>query len=132
MKVQFMNTPRPVSEVQEKHISKLKEECGEAIVDRFSAMINGKEYFFSNDEKAQSNYEKFARALDKGLLTQVKLNAYSKDGIQTRLTFDRNSFDIVYKAHVKHIIVTLDKLHEEVIPQVKKLKSKKDILSIKF
>lgn len=116
---------------KKRKISDLRLNCKKTILGKFSCEINGKTYFFSCDENAQTNFEKVDRAFEKGRISSVGWTAYNADGTSLRLELDAISFEPLYNAHLEHILSNKSKFRDSLEPKVKAAKLE-DIDKIKW
>jgi hypothetical protein len=111
---------------------KLKVACDEAILGRFTCTVDGVEYQFSCDEKAQSNFEKVDRAFEKGRVTVYPWTAYDADGNVVRLVLDVNTFEDVYVAHLNHIGNCVSKLRDDLEKKVNAAQGLDELIAVKW
>lgn len=110
----------------------LSHACNTSITGRFSVNLNGVEYKFSNDMEAQMNFEKYARAFDKGLITEILWTAYDVDGSVVRITLTEEMFNIVYLEHLNHIQRNISKYRDFLMPMVENAKTVEEVNLIQW
>ncbi|QIW88692.1 hypothetical protein P59_095 [Bacillus phage P59] len=92
--------------------------CKATILGRFPAIVDGVEYFFSNDIEAQANFEKLDKAFDKGFLTAIPWTCYDAEGGVHRIVLTAETFPVVYFAHLNHIQGNIAKYRDILQPMV--------------
>lgn len=106
--------------------------CEISILGRFPVTLNGETYYFSNDMKAQSNFEKYDRALEKGRVTKINWTAYDKDGNVVRVPLNKELFEIVYLCHLEHIESNISRFRDELMPLVENAQSPEEVGKINW
>jgi hypothetical protein len=121
-------------ELKKAKISKKKEldqACHDTIMGRFPVDLNGTVYEFSCDLEAQSNFMKADRAFEKGRMTTTGWTAYL-NGEVVRIQLDEALFDIVYTAHLNHILGNISKYRDTLEPIVDEALRVEDVMSVKW
>jgi len=119
-----------LDKMREDKLNSLTADCNKTIIGRFSHIINGKTYFFSNDMEAQSNFEKADRAFEKGRFTEVSWTCYNEDGDVCRLVFTAETFEELYVKHLEHIQYNVSKFRDVLMPQVDNAETIEELESI--
>lgn len=109
-----------LEQARDKKMEELNKQCNYTILNkRFSAMVDGVEYFFSCDEDAQKNFDKLDSAFDKGRTDNSPWTAYDSEGNVVRVILTINNFEPVYMAHLSHIQNNIIKLRDILEPVVR-------------
>jgi YHS domain-containing protein len=108
----------------------LNQECSSAILGKFPSVVDGVTYYFSNDNEAQKNFDKMARAFDKGYVTEKNWTVYDQDGNVLRVSLNTEKFEAVYKDHLTHISSNVSKFRDTLMPQVLAATDEEEIQSI--
>jgi hypothetical protein len=85
---------------QEK-INELDDACANAILSKFKATLNGIEYEFAYDSKAQSRFNGTGILFLNNLITEVPWTAY-QDGKRVRINLTKDDFNIISLAALAH------------------------------
>lgn len=106
--------------------------CSETILGRFSSVVDGVTYYFSNDQEAQANFDKADRAFDKGLMTEISWTAYDGDGNVVRLVFNQATFEPLYMSHLTHIQDNISKFRDFLMPLVNSATTMEELEAISW
>jgi hypothetical protein len=102
MEVIFIKNPSiSLDDIKQKKIDELDNACSDAILANFTATINGVDYEFANDMKAQSRFNGTGILFINNLITEVPWTAY-QNGIRTRITLTKDDFNTISLAALKH------------------------------
>jgi len=104
--------------------------CKQEILGYFQVKLQGKNYYFSNDAEAQSNFEKMDRAFEKGRINQLKWTCYDKNWNVKRLLLNAKMFEVVYEAHLNHIQGNIARFRDELMVQLSQATTVEEIESI--
>ena len=121
-----------LEEKRKQKVEELDQKCTTTILSRFSCVIAGKTYYFSNDNEAQKNFDKAARAFDKGLTNSLPWTAYDGGGQVTRVTISKLDFETLYLAHLMHIQDNIAKFRDTLLPKVMAAKTEADLNTIQW
>lgn len=122
----------PVDKARQEKILELTSACNKTILGRFTSVVDGVTYLFSNDMEAQANFEKCDRAFEKNRLTELMWTAYTTDGEVVRLTFTPETFEPTYIDHLTHIQGTIAKFRDVLMPQVMAATTIEEVEAIKW
>lgn len=103
---------------KENKLRELNQKCEESILGRFTVVINGVQYQFSNDNEAQKNFDKADRAFTKGMIIEIPWTVYNSNGQVVRVLLNQETFDMVYADHLSHIQNNISKFRDILQPQV--------------
>lgn len=113
---------KPYSEIlqtaKDKKLSELSTACNNSIMGRFTSVMDGVTYSFSNDMEAQGNFEKADRAFEKNRITEMAWTAYDTNGEVVRLLLTPLTFEPLYMDHLNHIQSNIAKFRDFLMPQV--------------
>lgn len=106
------------------HLKKLKmaeldSNCKEAILGKFSAKVNDKEYLFSFDADAQLNFSGALQFLNNNLLKEVEWTAYEGENL-VRITMNKEQFIQVAVAGFLHKDLQIKKFRNTLQPRIEK------------
>lgn len=87
--------------------------CESTILGRFKVTIDGLEYEFSNDEKAQSRFNGTGYLFSEGMIMQVEWTTYLQ-GERTSISLTKEKFDIVALAALNHTNSNIEKFREKI------------------
>lgn len=121
MNVTFVDAYSSLSleDAKNKKIDELDNACNQTILGNFPYSVNGTTYYFSNDDTAQKNFDKFYVAFRDGLATSPEnFTCYDVDGNVCRLPFDQTTFPDLYKAHLSHIALNISQFRDNLELQV--------------
>lgn len=107
----------------------MRNKCFSEITKGFDYEILGKEYHFSYDQENQINFQDTYQLFLNNMITEIVWNAYV-DGEKTRVSLDKDTFQRVYLAGVKHKIDTMSRLNDVLIPMINSAESKEVIARI--
>jgi hypothetical protein len=110
----------------------LDQKCSQAIVGRFTAMVDGVEYSFSCDEEAQKNFDKADWAFSKGNVPELPWTAYNSEGQVVRILINPDNFGPVYLAHLEHIQNNIAKFRDFLQPMVEGAEDPDEVFSVKW
>jgi len=120
---------RPVDEkLAELKAQKLKEmgvACEQSILGYFKYTVNGKEYDFSFDSEAQSNFTGIMTLFTKGLITQIGWTAW-RNGKAERITLDEETFTQIALLGYQQI----EKLRGEIQARIDECTTIEEVLKI--
>ena len=111
--------------VKESKINDLKSECNQRIIDGFT--LDGEHYSYSQEK--QINFQDTYQLFLNNMITEISWNAYI-DGEKTRVLLDKDKFQRVYLAGVKHKVDTMSRLNDILIPMVNGAESKEVVARI--
>lgn len=106
-------------------INELKHECEKRIIDGFT--LDNEHYFYSQEK--QINFQDTYQLFLNNMITEISWNAYI-DGEKTRVLLDKDKFQKVYLAGVKHKVDTMSRLNDVLIPMVNSSESKEVVARI--
>lgn len=107
-------------------ISKMQElslACNQSILGRFSAVVDGVTYYFSNDMEAQSNFKDAKLSFADGTVDEylggaVPWTCYDTDGKVCRLNLNAEQFQSVYVTRLLHQNGAISKLRDDLQKKV--------------
>ena len=102
-----------LSVVKEEKISELRLKCNERIIEGFS--VDGEHYSYNQDN--QINFQDTYQLFLNNMITQINWNAYV-DGEKSRVSLDKDTFQRVYLAGVKHKQDCIIHLNDILIPLI--------------
>lgn len=102
-----------LGELKESKINDLKSECNQKIIDGFT--LDNEHYSYSQEK--QINFQDTYQLFLNNMITEISWNAYI-DGEKTRVLLDKDKFQRVYLAGVKHKVDTMSRLNDVLIPMV--------------
>lgn len=102
-----------LSIVKEEKISELRIECNQRITEGFS--VDGEHYSYNQDN--QINFQDTYQLFLNNMIAEIAWNAYV-DGEKTRVLLDKDKFQRVYLAGVKHKQDCIIHLNDILIPLV--------------
>ena len=111
--------------VKEEKISELRIECNQRIIEGFS--VDSENYSYNQDN--QINFQDTYQLFLNNMITEIAWNAYV-DGEKTRVLLDKEKFQRVYLAGVKHKVDTISRLNDVLIPMVNSAESKEVVARI--
>lgn len=116
------------------HLKQIKKEelsqsCQEDILSGFTLSINNKEYRFSYDREAQTNYHERWQLFQNGVMEEVTMTAHLGDK-DVRLVVDKELFNSIYLASVKAKEEKIKRLRDDIYPMVERAKSSDDLENI--
>lgn len=111
--------------VKESKINDLKSECSQIIIDGFT--LDNEHYSYSQEK--QINFQDTYQLFLNNMITEIVWNAYV-DGEKTRVVLDKDKFQRVYLAGVKHKVDTMSRLNDVLIPMVNNAESKEIVARI--
>ena len=114
-----------LSIIKEEKISELKSECNQRIIDGFA--LDSEHYSYSQEK--QINFQDTYQLFLNNMITEISWNAYI-DGEKTRVLLDKDKFQRVYLAGVKHKVDTMSRLNDVLIPMVNNADSKEVVARI--
>lgn len=121
-----------LDQIKQAKIAQLDAACNEAILGSFNSTVNSVQYSFSNDGEAQKNFDKCARAFDKGYISSIPWTAYDASDSVTRITLDAAAFEPLYMDHLSHIQSNIAKYRDILQPQVEAATTKEEIDAIQW
>jgi hypothetical protein len=113
-------------------IQELNKMCNMTILGRFTSVVNGAPYQFSNDMEAQANFEKCDRAFDNGRIQEIAWTVYNSEGQVERVLLDPVTFEGVYLDHLAHIQNNISKFRDFLMPQVEEATTVEEVKQIKW
>lgn len=111
--------------VKESKINDLKSECNQRIIDGFT--LDNEHYSYSQEK--QINFQDTYQLFLNNMITEISWNAYI-DGEKTRVLLDKDKFQRVYLAGVKHKVDAMSRLNDVLIPMVNSADSKEVVARI--
>lgn len=114
-----------LGELKESKINDLKLECNQKIIDGFT--LDGERYSYSQEK--QINFQDTYQLFLNNMITEISWNAYI-DGEKTRVLLDKDKFQRVYLAGVKHKVDTMSRLNDVLILMVNSAESKEVVARI--
>lgn len=90
----------------------IDEKCESTILGRFKSTLNGIEYEFSYDDKAQSRFNGIATSFTRGYITEIEWTAYL-NGERTSVLLNEEQFDVVAKSALMHTSTNIAKFREK-------------------
>lgn len=114
-----------LGELKNEKINDLKSECNQKIIDGFTV---DNEHYSYNQEK-QINFQDTYQLFLNNMITEISWNVYI-DGEKTRVLLDKDKFQRVYLAGVKHKVDTMSRLNDVLIPMVNNADSKEVVARI--
>lgn len=102
-----------LGELKESKINGLKSECNQKIIDGFT--LDGERYSYSQEK--QINFQDTYQLFLNNMIAEIAWNAYV-DGEKTRVLLDKDKFQRVYLAGVKHKQDCIIHLNDILIPLV--------------
>lgn len=114
-----------LGELKESKINGLKSECNQKIIDGFT--LDSEHYSYSQEK--QINFQDTYQLFLNNMITEISWNVYI-DGEKTRVLLDKDKFQKVYLAGVKHKVDTISRLNDVLIPMVNSAESKEIVARI--
>lgn len=114
-----------LSIIKEEKISELRLECNQKIIDGFK--LDGEHYSYSQEK--QINFQDTYQLFLNNMITEISWNAYI-DGEKTRLVLDKDKFQRVYLAGVKHKVDIMSRLNDVLIPMINSAERKEVVARI--
>lgn len=111
--------------VKESKINDLKSECNQRIVDGFT--LDGKRYSYSQEK--QINFQDTFQLFSNNIITEITWNVYINNEKQ-RIKLNKEQFQKVYLAGIKHKTDILSRLNDVLIPMVVEAKNKETVARI--
>lgn len=111
--------------VKEVKIEKLKHICNKKIIDGFT--LDSEHYSYSQEK--QINFQDTYQLFLNNMITEISWNAYVY-GEKIRVLLDKDKFQRVYLAGVKHKVDTMSRLNDVLIPMVNSAESKEVVARI--
>lgn len=124
-KISWKTEENILGELKESKINGLKYECNQKIIDGFT--LDGEHYSYSQEK--QINFQDTYQLFLNNMITEISWNAYI-DGEKTRVLLDKDKFQRVYLAGVKHKVDTMSRLNDVLIPIVNGAESKEIVARI--
>lgn len=100
--------------LKQKKYDELDKSCESAILGYFKSKINGVEFSFSYDMKAQSRFNGVATSFSRGYITEIEWTAYI-DGIRTSIMLTDKDFDTVAMSALIHTTININKFRGKII-----------------
>lgn len=114
-----------LDELKKSKINDLKSECNQRIVDGFT--LDNEHYSYSQEK--QINFQDTYQLFLNNMITEISWNTYV-DGEKTRVLLDKDKFQRVYLAGVKHKVDTMSRLNDVLIPMVNSAQRKEVVARI--
>lgn len=114
-----------LGELKNEKINDLKSECNQKIIYGFT--LDNEHYSYSQEK--QINFQDTYQLFLNNMITEISWNAYV-DGEKTRVALDKDNFQRVYLAGVKHKVDTMSRLNDVLIPMINNAESKEVIARI--
>ena len=114
-----------IEELKKEKTEEMSRICGEKIINGFD--VDGVHYSYSQEK--QINFQDTYQLFLNNMITEITWNAYI-DGEKTRVSLDKDTFQIVYLAGVKHKVDTMSRLNDVLIPMVNSADSKEVVARI--
>ena len=102
-----------LGELKESKINDLKSECNQKIIDGFT--LDSEHYSYSQEK--QINFQDTYQLFLNNMIAEIAWNAYV-DGEKTRVLLDKDKFQRVYLAGVKHKQDCIIHLNDILIPLI--------------
>ena len=124
-KINWKTEENILGELKESKINDLKSECNQRILDGFT--LDNEHYSYSQEK--QINFQDTYQLFLNNMITEISWNAYV-DGEKTRVLLDKDKFQRVYLAGVKHKVDIMARLNDVLIPMVNSAESKEVVARI--
>lgn len=114
-----------LEELKRAKIDEMSQECQKRIIEGFS--IDGEYYSYSQEK--QINFQDTHQLFLNNMIDEIGWNVYV-DGEKTRKILNKEKFQKVYLAGVKHKVDTMNRLNDVLTPMVNSAESKEAVASI--
>lgn len=110
----------------------LSRECQNAIVSGFPLEVFGSTYYFSYDKEAQTNILDTMRLFENNMIDEIAWNGRlrSVDGKRVRMKLNKEQFNQLYMASVKHKLSCISKYRDDLTELLNNAKTIDEIESI--
>ena len=114
-----------LEELKNEKTEELKNICEQKIINGFD--VDGVHYYYSQEK--QINFQDTYQLFLNNMITEITWNAYV-NGEKERISLDKEGFQRVYLAGVKHKVDTIGRLNDVLIPMIKEAESKEVVARI--
>ena len=114
-----------LEEIKKSKTDELKTICEQKIINGFD--IDGVHYSYSQEK--QINFQDTYQLFLNNMITEITWNAYV-NGEKERVSLDKEGFQRVYLAGVKHKVDTISRLNDFLIPMIEEAESKEVVARI--
>lgn len=97
----YLASLNPLDDLKKEKINELDNACKNAILENFTATLNGTEYEFTYDSASQSQFNGVGVLFLGGQITQVDWTAYQNNE-RVRITLTKDDFNTISLAALKH------------------------------
>jgi hypothetical protein len=120
-----------LEEAKKQKMKELSFYCEKTILGYFQSTVGTTDYWFSNDNNAQKNFDKGETAFSKNYLTTMDWTAYDSNWNVVRLSLDTTTFEPIYRDHLNHIQSNIAKFRDTLMSKVEVAYQNEDLEGIK-
>ena len=124
-KISWKTEEDVLEELKKAKSDEMSRECQKRIIEGFS--VDGEHYSYNQDN--QINFQDTYQLFLNNMITEIGWNVYV-NGEKTRKILNKEKFQKVYLAGVKHKVDTMNRLNDVLIPRINSAESKEVIARI--
>lgn len=125
MAIKWKSDSDLLEEIKKSKSEEMSRICEQKIINGFD--VDGVHYSYSQEK--QINFQDTYQLFLNNMITEITWNAYV-NGEKERISLDKEGFQRVYLAGVKHKVDTIGRLNDVLIPMIKEAESKEVVARI--